>query len=127
MTALHIPARPRHFTRRCALALGTLSLLIFLPQGKAMAQNSSGPMSGAPPADQPSQTAAPAPVTRSTAQIGGKPNLAGTWALNPDQSDNPMQKMREAREEGAMAGVAGAKTAATDRIGVAECRLCPSS
>ncbi|HWF37803.1 MAG TPA: hypothetical protein VG322_04745 [Candidatus Acidoferrales bacterium] len=107
MTAIDTPARPRLSTRRCVLFFGTLSLLMFVPQGRAVAQNSSGPMYGAAPADQPSQTAAQPPAARSTALIGGKPNLAGTWALNPDQSDNPMEKMREARQESGNGGGGG--------------------
>jgi hypothetical protein len=57
--------------------------------GGAAARAQAGPQSGAAPSDQPvAQSSAP--------QIGGHPSLAGTWALNKDQSDDPREKMREA-------------------------------
>jgi len=84
----------------CAAAL--FLLLTLFPVGKAAAQDTSGPLPGATPSDQPS--AAPA---RSTAPVAGKQNLAGTWRLNADQSDNPMQKMREAQQESGDQGAGG--------------------
>lgn len=36
------------------------------------------------------------PPTGSVARAADNPNLAGTWKLNQDQSDNPREKMREA-------------------------------
>jgi hypothetical protein len=41
-------------------------------------------------AQQDSQSTSPSPATTA------KPNLAGTWTLNKDQSDDPRQKMQEA-------------------------------
>lgn len=75
----------------CSAAI--FSLILF-SQARALAQNT-GPLPAATPSDQPSQAAA----ARSTAPVTGKPNLAGTWKLNAGQSDNPMQKMREAQQE----------------------------
>lgn len=66
----------------------------------AMAQNAAaGPQSGAAPADQPSQPANAAPEKT--------PNLAGTWKLNQDQSDNPREKMQEAGGFGGQGGGMG--------------------
>jgi hypothetical protein len=36
------------------------------------------------------------PVMQASAQASAKPNLAGTWKLNKDQSDDPREKMRQA-------------------------------
>jgi hypothetical protein len=77
-------------------APGTAVLLLsLLLQARAIAQSTAGPLPAAAPSDQASQ----APTAPSTAQIAAKPNLAGTWKLNADQSDNPMQKMREAQQD----------------------------
>jgi len=38
----------------------------------------------------------PQPAPRSSNSPSAKPNLAGTWNLNKDQSDDPRQKMQEA-------------------------------
>jgi len=62
---------------------------LILPAQAARAQSSG---SSAPsPATQSQDTSTQSPAT-STA----KPNLAGTWKLNQDKSDDPRQKMREA-------------------------------
>ncbi len=67
----------------------------------ALAQNApAGPQSGATPSDQPSQSAG-------AAQPSSPPNLAGTWKLNQDQSDNPQQKMQEAGGSGGQGGGMG--------------------
>lgn len=60
------------------------------------AQNApAGPQSAAAPSDEPAQTS-----SSGTAEIGGKPNISGTWTVNKDQSDNPQQKMQEAGGSG---------------------------
>jgi hypothetical protein len=65
------------------------TLAAMLCAGRAAAQGQDGPQAGAAPSDQPvAQSSAP--------QIGGHPSLAGTWALNKDQSDDPREKMRQA-------------------------------
>jgi len=51
-----------------------------------------------------------AQTTQSASQSSAKPNLAGTWKLNKDQSDDPRQKMREAM--GVPAGQGGEGEAA---------------
>lgn len=79
---------------RTALACIAMCMVTFLPQGRVAAQSAAGPLPAAAPSDQPRQ--APAAQSNSPA---GKPNLGGTWKLNVDQSDNPMQKMREAQQE----------------------------
>jgi hypothetical protein len=76
--------------KRPALCTAVFLPLLLFPAGRVAAQ-SAGPLPGATPSDQPSTTGRPA------AQVAGKPNLAGTWKLNADLSDNPMQKMRQAQ------------------------------
>ena len=58
----------------------------------ARAQQTAGPLPAATPSDQPP----PAPRANVPKEIGGKPNLSGTWALNKDESDDPREAMREA-------------------------------
>jgi len=89
--------------RQAIVYFAAILLLSILTSGRANAQSTTGPMNGATPSDQPSA----ASQTRSTAQVAGKPNLAGTWKLNVDQSDNPMQKMREAQQESGEQGGGG--------------------
>ena len=83
-----------------ALCAAAFLPLLLLPAARAAAQNA-GPLPGATPSDQPSTTARPA------AQVAGKPNLAGTWKLNADLSDNPMQKMRQAQQDSGDQGGGG--------------------
>jgi hypothetical protein len=66
--------------------------LIIVSVVPVSAQNApAGPQSAAASSNESAQT-----TSSGAAQIGGKPNLAGTWTLNKDQSDNPQQKMQEA-------------------------------
>ena len=58
----------------------------------ASAQQTAGPLPAATPSDQPP----PPPRANLPKEIGGKPNLSGTWALNKDESDDPREAMREA-------------------------------
>jgi hypothetical protein len=88
-------ASHKHFFL-CAAVLFLLPLCL---AGKASAQSSAGPLPGAAPSDQP--VASPA---HSAGQVAAKPNLAGTWKLNVDQSDNPMQKMRQAQQDSGGSG-----------------------
>lgn len=46
-------------------------------------------------------------AAQSAAQSSAKPNLAGTWKLNKDQSDDPRQKMQEAMGAASGQGEAG--------------------
>ncbi len=69
--------------------------VLLLPASRADAQTS-GPLPAAAPSDQPAASSrAGAP-----AQIAGKPNLSGTWALNKDQSDDPRAAMQQAGNSG---------------------------
>lgn len=93
---------------RGGLVCAAILALSLLAQGRATAQNAAGPMAAAAPSSQsPAQSAPTQSAPAKSASIAGKPNLAGTWALNADQSDNPMEKMREAREESGDAGGGG--------------------
>jgi hypothetical protein len=64
---------------------------LLLPARRANAQETAGPLPAAAPSDQPP----PSPRATAPAQIGGKPNLSGTWALNKDESDDPRQAMQQ--------------------------------
>ncbi len=68
------------------LAAVCATALLILPAKVARAQSSS---------DRPGQDQSPS-VAQSATQSSARPNLAGTWKLNKDQSDDPRQKMREA-------------------------------
>jgi hypothetical protein len=56
-------------------------------------QAPAGPQPGAPPSDQPATT------SQTSSASASHPNLAGTWKLNKDQSDDPRQKMQEAAQQ----------------------------
>lgn len=80
--------------RRAFICSAAAILLPLLPPGRAAAQSAAGPLPAASPSDQP-----PQPAAGSNDRIAGRPNLAGTWKLNSDQSDSPREKMREAQQE----------------------------
>jgi hypothetical protein len=66
---------------------------LLLPATRAGAQTSgAGPLPAATPSDQPPAS----PRSSAPAQIGGKPNLSGRWALNTDESDDPRDAMQQA-------------------------------
>lgn len=70
---------------------------LLLPASRAGAQTAGpGPLPAATPSDQPQ----PSPQSTAPAQIGGKPNLSGTWTLNKDESDDPREAMRQAGNSG---------------------------
>jgi hypothetical protein len=78
---------------RAILAVCGASILFLLPVGRARGQEgAAGPMPGTQPSDQPQAAQAPAQSTNT------KTNLAGTWTLNKDQSDDPRQKMHDAMQ-----------------------------
>jgi hypothetical protein len=69
--------------------------VLLLPASRAGAQTS-GPLPATAPSDQPAASSrAGAP-----AQIGGKPNISGTWALNKDESDDPRAAMQQPGNSG---------------------------
>ncbi|MGC1830648.1 MAG: hypothetical protein WA663_09605 [Candidatus Acidiferrales bacterium] len=91
--------QPQHFIR-WGLAIFGAAILFLLPAGRASAQSgTAGPMPAATSSDQTAPASQPTgqPVAQAA---GARPNLAGTWALNKDQSDDPRQKMREAMAGG---------------------------
>jgi hypothetical protein len=74
---------------------------LLLPANRASAQTAgAGPLPAATPSDQPPAS----PGSSSRAQIGGKPNLSGTWALNKDESDDPRTAMQQAGNSGGNGG-----------------------
>lgn len=90
---------------RLGLAIFGAAILFLIPAARAAAQSgTAGPLPAATPASQPT----PAPQTAAQ-PAGAKPNLAGTWALNKAQSDDPRQKMHDAMGggEGGQGGQGG--------------------
>jgi hypothetical protein len=72
-----------------------LSALLFLRLGVSAQNAPAGPIAAGTPSDPAPSTHAQAPVDSPLAH----PHLAGTWQLNKKQSDDPREKMREARGE----------------------------
>jgi hypothetical protein len=70
-------------------AIAAAALLFHVSPARAQ---QTGPLPAAAPSDEPP----PPPRASAPKLIGGKPNLAGTWSLNKDASDDPRQAMREA-------------------------------
>lgn len=87
------------FLLRTLILFGA-GLLIFTA-GRVHAQSAGpGPLPATQPSDQPptepTGSSAGGSPTRSMPQVAGKPNLAGEWKLNSDDSDDPRQKMQQA-------------------------------
>jgi hypothetical protein len=97
-TSLLFPRFRRTLTRSLVLRCAALLLL---PAGCLFAQAPSGPMSAHSQAESPARQAPPPQAT-------AKPNLAGTWTLNKDKSDDPRKAMQEARGGGGGYGGPGA-------------------
>jgi hypothetical protein len=76
-----------------AILLGCAFVLI--PLGISAQNAPAGPIAPGTPTDQTPATQTQTPAASSEAH----PNLAGTWQLNKKQSDDPREKMREARGE----------------------------
>lgn len=86
----------------CNALLVMVAVLLVCANGVWAQQN--GPMPAATPSDQPAP--AQSSANSSTAQ-GAHPNLAGTWKLNKDQSDDVREKMQEAGAGGGGQGGQG--------------------
>ena len=71
------------------VAFATAALLLNTTTARAQ---QTGPLPAAAPSDQPP----PPPRANLPKEIGGKPNISGTWTLNKDESDDPREAMREA-------------------------------
>jgi hypothetical protein len=76
-----------------AIALVCASVL--MPLGISAQNAPAGPIAPGAPTDQTPAAQTQTPAGSSDAH----PNLAGTWQLNKKQSDDPREKMREARGE----------------------------
>jgi hypothetical protein len=77
--------------------------LCALSSGRSAAQAPPGPLPGTPPADGSSAS----PATRPAPDAPRIRNLAGTWRLNRDDSDDPKRKLQQGR--GAGRGPAGGR------------------
>jgi hypothetical protein len=92
--------------RFAASALGG-ALMLFCA-GIAGAQAPPGPISGAPPAASDQPVGRPAPPPNNRWKNPDKPNLAGAWRLNQDESDDPRQRAQQSRgNSGGGGGVGG--------------------
>src|ERR1700722_19240036 len=78
------------------LMLAAIAAAALLVHAAPAGAQQTGPLPAATPSDE------PPPPAQSTAPklIGGKPSIAGTWALNKDDSDDPRQAMRDAMGSG---------------------------
>jgi hypothetical protein len=106
MSTLRRKSQPRICAQIAApwLAVAFGAVALWMGPGLAMGQNApAGPQAGTAPSDQ----ASPQSQASVPARIGGNPNLAGTWALNKDQSDDPRQKMQQAGGGGGERGGGG--------------------
>jgi len=74
------------------LMLAAIAAAALLVHATPAGAQQTGPLPAATPSDEPPP---PAPST-APKLIGGKPSIAGTWALNKDDSDDPRQAMRDA-------------------------------
>lgn len=84
-----------------AILLGCVFVL--MPLGISAQNAPAGPIAGGTPSDQAPAAQSQTPAASSEAH----PNLAGTWQLNKKQSDDPREKMQEARNEQGNGGGGG--------------------
>jgi hypothetical protein len=91
------------------LAIAAAALLIHATPAGAQ---QTGPLPAATPSDEPP----PPPQSTAPKLIGGKPSIAGTWALNKDDSDDPRQAMRDAM--GNSGGGSGGNGGGSPRVGM---------
>jgi hypothetical protein len=110
--------RDRSFTEIIAwwlmlLAIAAAALLIHATPAGAQ---QTGPLPAATPSDEPP----PPPPSAAPKLIGGKPSIAGIWALNKDDSDDPRQAMRDAmgNSGGGSGGNGGGNGGASPRVGM---------
>lgn len=90
----NLPSPLNRFSYQLTL-ISCLAVPLLLTGARAAAQGAAaGPMPQAAPSDRPVDQPAAKPRALT---IGGKPNLAGTWVLNKDESDDARQKIEEAR------------------------------
>jgi hypothetical protein len=82
--------------------IGASVLVIAAPRASAQG-TPAGPMAPAQPSDQPPPSPKPAPL------VGGRPNFAGVWTENKDQSDDPREKMQEAARNSGGGGQGGGR------------------
>jgi hypothetical protein len=90
-------------TKRLSLSAFAFSLCALFSGFRSDAQAPPGPLPGTPPADGSSASGTKAPVPDAP-RIR---NLAGTWRLNPDQSDDPKRKLEQGRTAGRGPGAGG--------------------
>ena len=90
---------------RCLLFIGAASLIWFAAPSPSLAQAAAGPLPQAQSQDpQPSRAPTPAPADQTRTK-----NIAGSWKLNPEESDDARKKMQEARGGGRGSGPAGGR------------------
>jgi hypothetical protein len=83
----------------CVVGVALLTLGV---SGQASAQAPPGPLPGAPTQDGPS--AAPAAKAAPQPNVPRIKDLAGTWKLNLDESDDPAKKLQQASSSGGSYG-----------------------
>jgi hypothetical protein len=81
--------------------------LMLLCAGIAGAQAPPGPISGAPPSASDLPSARPDPPPNNRWKNPDKPNLAGAWKLNQDESDDPRQRTQQSQGNSGGGGTGG--------------------
>jgi hypothetical protein len=94
------------------LMLAAIAAAALLIHAAPLGAQQTGPLPPATPSDEPP----PPPQSTAPKLIGGKPSIAGTWALNKDDSDDPRQAMRDAM--GNRGGGNGGNGGASPRVGM---------
>lgn len=87
----------------CVPAILLGCAFVLMPLGISAQNAPAGPIAPGTPTDQTPATQSQTPAASSDAH----PNLAGTWQLNKKQSDDPREKMQEARNEQGNGGGGG--------------------
>lgn len=81
--------------------------LVLFCAGTAGAQAPPGPISGTPPSASDQPAARPDPPPNNRWKNPDKPNLAGAWKLNQDESDDPRRKTQQSSGNSGGGGMGG--------------------
>ena len=114
---------PRAKSLNCLPAILLGCAFVLTPVGISAQNAPAGPIAPGTTADQTPAIPAQTPAASS----GAHPNLTGTWQLNKKQSDDPREKIREARGEQGRAAVAGGAAGEWAEAGSAKAKAPRSS
>jgi hypothetical protein len=101
---IHKKSKVESFPKACSALVMMIAAALLMVWANGVWAQQNGPMPAATASDQPAPAQSSA---NSSSAMGAHPNLAGTWKLNKDQSDDVREKMQEAGAGGGGQGGQG--------------------